>query len=571
MFFINIIRKVANWTWTMTSTNIRRSRREPPAPEYEREVIGRRDEQWNIKKSTRGTCLVDGVRSPIPGLSKKEMEQIIIGEERHKQNHQLRSDFIEYEKMNTTANSEEPKKEIRRSFPRHRALVMASLGSMSKIVEDISSVKSKTETMMADDLNTKKMLSFARAVIHHSSYRTQPIIHDDIKPLTYFTEQTPQQREKLLTYSGIAGVAISRLFGISGGTFFGKFKLEQHQYPFLKKHALITAKYAHSIDTCEVVIGNRYYMNLPKTSPINMNIPSLRGQATLTTEDITPERVKAVLEQLLELYEREMPRLEKCIAAFKRGFMSLDVIVNDPQFILLISTKWMRAKQLMKIRDFIEEEQNAIIGPYHGNERVQSELKRFIAVSNNVFTMAEVPKLYDYDVAHLFDNKRQSFSKFIKTSKDMLIRLSNSGLLSAFLSFAKIHPQMVTDDVHPRLGLEYMGVGMAKSCMNHIPTSHPVWGELRLKLRHIIPRTAEILNADQITFSRPQMRINSMPTSTHYQIYHIKLQIPSGYHQLQPHDRVEPRKTSTRPRSGPFVMNRRRKANTADSAATSSR
>jgi hypothetical protein len=108
---------------------------------------------------------------------------------------------------------------------------------------------------------------------------------------------------------------------------------------------------------------------------------------------------------------------------------------------------------------------------------------------------AIVPQLYNYDIVHLFDSASQGYAKFVKTARHTLVRLSNDGLTAAFLSFAAIEPRMLTAEMAPKHGMKYLTTSMT-SCANHIPSRHPLFGELRVKYREHIPRTARAVADD---------------------------------------------------------------------------
>jgi hypothetical protein len=143
---------------------------------------------------------------------------------------------------------------------------------------------------------------------------------------------------------------------------------------------------------------------------------------------------------------------------------------------------------MMKIRSNFEESSDNY-DDYYDNT------KSLFVVADVVSICAMVPHLYIYDVAHLFDNSSQNYAKFVKTSKQTLVRLSNDGLTTAFLSFATIEPRMLTAEMTPKHGMKYLTISM-KSCANHIPSRHPLFGELRVRHREHIPRTADAVAAD---------------------------------------------------------------------------
>jgi hypothetical protein len=149
------------------------------------------------------------------------------------------------------------------------------------------------------------------------------------------------------------------------------------------------------------------------------------------------------------------------------------------------------------------------------------DAKRFIVLSLISEPAVLVPLLYNYDVARIFDNWRQSYIKYAKTTKTTWARLANSGSTATFLAFAAVEPRMVTNDYAPTVGgnSDYHTLSM-KSCANHIPSRHPVFGALRVKHRHHIKRTAEVSNTMHANIS-----------ANHRNVY---IGIPRTMERLQP-------------------------------------
>jgi hypothetical protein len=72
------------------------------------------------------------------------------------------------------------------------------------------------------------------------------------------------------------------------------------------------------------------------------------------------------------------------------------------------------------------------------------------------------------------------------------LRLCNDGLSSALLTFAAIEPRMVTTEMVPKLGLNYLACGDVSSAANHIQSRDPVFGSLLAKHRHHIPTANQL-------------------------------------------------------------------------------
>jgi hypothetical protein len=108
-------------------------------------------------------------------------------------------------------------------------------------------------------------------------------------------------------------------------------------------------------------------------------------------------------------------------------------------------------------------------------------------------------RLCQYRIAHIFDNSNFSFAGLLRASRSSQLRLCNDGLSSALLTFAAIEPRMVTTEMVPRLGLNYLACDVS-SAANHIQSRDPVFGGLLAKHRHHIPTTNQLYpkNRNQI-------------------------------------------------------------------------
>jgi hypothetical protein len=373
-------------------------------------------------------------------------------------------DFYIHENMSSANPNQTPHIQINKSFPRHHALVCASLGSTRELIahRDTGGVCRKRYT------------------------------NDDARTTAY-------QKHHLVSMSGLAGLLIARWTGVTGA--------RAHTIKTAKKHAELTAKYTHSTLACEILIGNRYYRDLPRVlassslSSLSSNIIGNYNSTNLTPADVTPESVAATKTELLETYTAQIDRLLHAVAQYKRGFVGLQTIRSDPEFTRMMCAYWRYCKQLMKIHRNFEE--NRDDDDYDGD----SDGECFVAAADETFATrrffvsadvcavsAMVPQLYNYDIVHLFDGATQGYAKFVKTARHTLVRLSNDGLTAAFLSFAAIEPRMVTAEMAPKHGTKYVTTSLP-SCANHIPSRDPLYGALRVKHREIIPRTADVVNA----------------------------------------------------------------------------
>lgn len=373
-------------------------------------------------------------------------------------------------------------KPINRSYPRHHALVLAARCSSSKLVSsEFPFVTTGYERGCSEVNGSLSRFAYAR-------------VHDD-EHVTPFTElASTYQKHHLTCLSGMTGLLVLRL-------------INRHQLispKTKKKHAEITKQYLHSALAAEYLIGNRYYRNLMISHrslgvrhPVGFLVSDVR--ANLTADDIAPDALRATQDELRESYNANIDRLLSMIEMFKRGFVSIDQIREDPEFVRLITAFWRSANQTIKMKTEFEHQPAPLndidtASPLSFEER--KEAKRISVIARIAEPAAIAPMLYQYDVAHLFDSQNQGYAHYIKTTRHTWTRLANDGSTASFLAFAAIEPRMVTDDHAPQLGgtpSVFHGMSL-KSCANHVPTRHPVFGSLRMKHRCHILRTADALN-----------------------------------------------------------------------------
>jgi hypothetical protein len=309
------------------------------------------------------------------------------------------------------------------------------------------------------------------------------------------------QKHHLVALSGMSGLLVTRLI-VSGMTRCGSTRRHardshHHLMKTMKKYTQITTYYIHSALTSEILIGNRYYRDILKNTA-SKRIIGHHGKQ-YTSEDVTPALVNATKCELRRLYASQITRLTDTVKQYKRGFVNLHEIQNDPEFQRLFAAFWQYSNQVMKKRDNYEsstlqldDDENDNRLTYYNKYETFKQIKRFFVLSEISEVPAMVPRLYDYDIVHLFDSAAQGFVKYIQIVKSTLIRLANDGLTSAFLSFAAIEPGMVTSDLAPAHGKTYHTLTL-KSCANHIPSRDPLYGALRIQHRAHIPRTADVI------------------------------------------------------------------------------
>lgn len=350
-------------------------------------------------------------------------------------------------------------------------------------------------------------------------------------------------KHHLTALSGMTGLLVRRMLGVRhiNGLPVAPFPFGDLYETTKKTYAKRMNRYIHSALASEYIIGNRYFREvvIARKAILNLAVSSsysefpilaadadpevreeqrrryeqnrecpvgmLRCNATknLTDRDITPESLEITRQELLTAYSANIDRLMAAIQQYRRGFVSLADIRTDPEFVRLNTAFWRYSNQVVKAKTVFEERDataasnlpfHAVIRDY-GTFREIKDAKRFIVFSLISEPAVLVPRMYEYDVARIFDNWRQSYVKYIKTTKETWARLANDGSNVTFLAFAAIEPKMATTDYAPTIGCTTAYHTLAlKSCANYIPSRHPVFGGLCLQHRHHIPRTADVMN-----------------------------------------------------------------------------
>lgn len=373
-----------------------------------------------------------------------------------------------------TALPQVPGAPLDKARPRHHALVAAALRSSLTLTERDFPKSSTTTT-------TTRTATTTTAAAVSSVY----------------------QKHHLVTLSAMCGLLVTRLL-ITGHSRSSDHVAPHHLWRPLKRHARFTTHYIHSALASEILIGNRYYRSIPLCSALTGPIGNTHQH--YASADISPEFVSATKHELCAVYASGIARLTDTVQQFKRGFVNLDTIQSDPQFKRMFSLFWLYCNQVMKIQSEFEKcrlQQEAVVGGdrltlfYAALDKFKErkDVKRLLIVSDVSEIPAMVPRLYDYDIVHLFDWSKQSYARYVRTVKTTLVRLANDGLTSAFLSFAAIEPRMVTPEMAPKHGMLYQTLSL-KSCANHVPSRHPVYGALRVQHSAHIPRTADAAAVD---------------------------------------------------------------------------
>lgn len=378
--------------------------------------------------------------------------------------------------------------------------------------------------------------------------------------------ETSTSRHHLIGISGMSGLLVRRIFG--HGHKHGRNNARRRHirgipitpFPFGDLHettkqiyANLMNRFIHSALAAEYIIGNRYFRSVTVSrnaivalaasnryysddgddNDVDINdeqrrrvvrdpecligMKSCDAIKNLTARDVTHQSLEITKQELCTAYSANIDRLMAAIQQFRRGFVSIADIRTDPEFVRLITAFWRYSSQLTKLKTSFEDRDATAASklPFRAVRPTDyytfgenKDAKRFIVLSLILEPAVLVPLLYNYDVACIFDNWRQSYTKYVKTAKTTWARLANSGSTAAFLAFAAVEPRMVTNDYAPTIGgnSTYHTLSM-KSCANHIPSRHPVFGALRIKHRHHIKRTADVLNTMHANISTNHRKV----------------------------------------------------------------
>ena len=397
---------------------------------------------------------------------------------------------------NTVEKSNPPHHQhiISRAYPRHHALILAARCSSSKLVSrEFPFVTTGYERGCSQVNGSLSRFAYAR-------------VHDP-EHVSIFTEQLASvyQKHHLTGLAGLTGLLVTRLMDHRNP--------ENISVKKMKTRAEITKQYLHSALAAECLIGNRYYrkltLNRRRGATIGTKHPvgfiACNAKENIAANDITPLALRATQDELRESYNANIDRLLLMIEMFKRGFVSINQIREDPEFVRLMTAFWRSGNQLMKMKEDFEN-QAAPLDPINRSDYPypsssisfveRKHAKRVHVISLVAEPSAIAPKLFDYDIAHVFDNASQSYANYVKVTKHTLARLACDGSVASFLAFAAIEPGVVTEDCAPRIGGmvgEYHGIAL-KACANYIPSRDPVFGALRVKHRCHIMRTADAVN-----------------------------------------------------------------------------
>lgn len=427
-----------------------------------------------------------------------------------------------YHQENTSYMKSNENQYIQKAFPRHHALILSAMGSASTLAS-LTPTPTKMNTATAH----------ARTRIHNPRH------------VTHFTEiSSKYQKDHLTALSGITGLLVKRLLGGVLHTSTSNASIKP-----AKKYTEIMNRYIHSALACEQLIGYRYYYNLKSmryNGPIgNKNIFRTGG---LAEQDMTEHAIKTTRAELCELYNANINRLLKLVQSYKHGYVNINRIREDPAFVKMFTVFWHYNHQVSRLMSDFDTYVKV-----NCPSRIEKIDAARIAILYNIPEMvALVPRLYNYDIVHLFDCEKQTFANFVKTIKHKMMTFAYDGFIAAFLSFAAVEPRMVTENYAPKLGWRKNRTFQLQDCINYIPSRDPIYGALRVKHLAHIPRTADttmyfrFIGRTDASYSPIRLMIEHIQTSRYsvsnsalekeFPQTHVNTKSPADILKKQPHE-----------------------------------
>ena len=382
-------------------------------------------------------------------------------------------------------------KHIATALPRDFAVVAATRQPRQYISRTQSCVLSLQNMPHQNEIQ-----SLARARLHDES------------GITIFTELTFWQRGVVIAHSGLAHLLVKKLAGV--------FWTERHMHQAVLTFADIIASFISSALACEYLVGNRYYRNLPTILATEVQVvgcPHGRHHQ-ITAVDVTPAKIQETQQELQVLYAANIDRLEAAIDQYKRGFVSLESLRTDPEFVQMFSKVWRLSFQTMKARSCSESRITTARRARNPAPLTPEDSAERLLMCREIFSaQCQFSRLVQYRVAHLFDNSTFGYASLLRSARSSQLRLCNDGLVAGLLAFATIEPRLVTPNLAPDVSIEYISCDLAGAA-NHVQSRDPVFGEILAKHRQHIPTTKEAYTPVSIWRST----LSGTPSKTYHPI-----------------------------------------------------
>jgi hypothetical protein len=292
----------------------------------------------------------------------------------------------------------------------------------------------------------------------------------------------------VVAHSGLAHLLLKDLAGV--------FRAKSHTRVAALKRADLIAGVISSALACEYLVGNRYYRNLPTVLASQEHVVGVSNATAPTTpNDATYNKIQETGEALQALYDANIDRLEWCVDQYEQGVVSLNTLRTDPGFVKMFSEFWKLGFQTMKARALSETRIAAARAANPANLSAFScdaeSAERILICRQILKGQCCFSRLYQYRIAHLFDNSNFNYATLVRSAKSTQLRLCNDGLTVALLTFAAIEPRMASAKLVPKLGQRYLTCDVSGAA-NHVQSRDTVFGHLMVKYRQHVPRANEV-------------------------------------------------------------------------------
>jgi hypothetical protein len=273
--------------------------------------------------------------------------------------------------------------------------------------------------------------------------------------ITRFTQMDGLQKNMILAHSGIAGLAIFRLFQTT--------HVPNQRQRLMLTHAVV--RRVHSRAECEIFADNRYGKS-GAAEPV-----SALADDSITLETATDE--------LRVLYTGHIQSIMQKIRQMKRGILNAQDICAISEF-QRMNQLWFNCVQQV-IAEYEDEIQ------YEDGDH----FRKMFHVSKMV---GEFPLLCSSEMMSVYSKNSATLAK---KAISMLIEMANNQILhvgcrAGLLAFAAVEPRMVDQYLAPRLQLcAWDGNDRYQALENHIPSRCPIFGPLRKKYQVHMPRTGD--------------------------------------------------------------------------------
>lgn len=323
------------------------------------------------------------------------------------------------------------------AFPYHHTLVMASMSSTCVMIEKVSSIPRY--------LSHRANMDFERAFLQAKKRAQNPF------EITRFTQMDGLQKNMILAHSGIAGLAIARLFS--------QHVPNQRQRLMLSQGVVCRV---HSRAECEIFADNRYGKS-GAAEPV--------AASALTLEMATDE--------LRALYTGHIQTIMRKIRQMKRGLLNAEDIRAIPEF-QRMHRLWFTCLQQV-IAEYEDEIQYEDGDYFRKMEHVSKMIGEFPLLCSS-----EMMSIYSKNSATLAKNAITTLMQMASNQR------LNIGCRAGLLAFAAVEPRMVDQFLAPRLQLcAWDGNDRYQALENHIPSRCPIFGTLRKKYQVHLPRTGD--------------------------------------------------------------------------------